>query len=144
MNQPIPHHRPGVEFTPEGVRFSVVSQHAEEMFLCLFDKGGNRETHRHAMSRAPGSMFTILLKGIKPGQRYGYRAGGPWQPEHGHRFDPAKLLVDPHATLIDRPFRFHHDLVKRGTDTHKIAPKAVVERYPEATAARFSRSNPAG
>ncbi len=144
MNQHLPHYKPGVSFGPEGVRFSVVSQHAEAIFLCLFDKGGNREIHRHAMSRAPGSIFTVVLKGIKPGQRYGYRADGPWQPEHGHRFDPAKVLVDPHATLIDRPFRFHHDLVKRGTDTHKIAPKAVVERYPEQTNRKIQPLKPGG
>jgi glycogen debranching enzyme len=144
MNQPLPHHRPGVQFGSEGVRFSVVSQHAEAMFLCLFDKGGNRETHRHAMSRAPGSMFTIVLKGIKPGQRYGYRADGPWLPEQGHRFDLAKLLVDPHATLIDRPLRFHHDLVKRGTDTHKIAPKAIIERYPAHDSRKVHPFKPGG
>jgi glycogen debranching enzyme len=137
MNQHLPHYKPGVQFGPDGVRFSVVSQHATELFLCLFDKGGNRETARHEMSRAPGSVFTVLLKGIKPGQRYGFRADGPWLPDEGHRFDAAKLLVDPHATLIDRPFRFHHDLVKRGADTHKIAPKAILERYSAAPARKI-------
>ena len=91
-----------------------------------------------------GQHFHCFLKGIKPGQRYGYRADGPWQPEHGHRFDAAKLLVDPHATLIDRPFRFHHDLVKRGTDTHKIVPKAIVERYPDAGSRKIQPLKPGG
>jgi glycogen debranching enzyme len=144
MNQPLPHHRPGVEFGPDGVRFSVVSQHATDMFLCLFDKGGNREIARHAMSRAPGSMFTVELKGVKQGQRYGYRADGPWLPEEGHRFDVSKLLVDPHATLLDRPIRFHHDLVKRKTDTHKIVPKAVLERYPESGSRKVQPVKPGG
>jgi glycogen debranching enzyme len=144
MNQPLPHHRPGVQFGPDGVRFSAVSQHATEIFLCLFDKGGNRETHRHAMSRAPGSIFTVVLKGIKEGQRYGYRADGPWLPEEGHRFDLAKLLVDPHATLLDRPFRFHADLVKRKIDTHKIVPKAIVERYAEAIVRKVHPLKPGG
>ncbi len=127
MTQHIPHYKPGVAFGPGGVRFSVVSQHATGMTLCLFDKGGNRETAQHEMVRAPGSMFTIELKGIKPGQHYGYRAEGPWLPEEGHRFDPTKLLVDPYATRLDRPYAYHPHLTKRGIDTHKLAPKAILE-----------------
>lgn len=127
MTQHIPHHKPGVSTGPGGVRFSVVSQHATGITLCMFDKGGNRETARHPMNRAPGSMFTVELRGIKPGQHYGYRAEGPWLPQEGHRFDPSKLLVDPYATRLDRPYAYHPHLTKRGMDTHKLAPKAIFE-----------------
>jgi glycogen debranching enzyme len=129
MTQHLQHHKPGVSFGPGGVRFTVVSQHATGMTLCLFDKGGNRETARHEMSRAPGSVFTLELKNIKPGQHYGYRVEGPWEPEQGHRFDPTKVLVDPYATLIDRPYAYHPHLTKRGIDTHKLAPKAILEQF---------------
>lgn len=124
-----PHQKPGVFVSAESVRFAVVSQHASEMVLCLFDKSGNKEIARLSMPRAPGSVFSVDVPGIKPGQRYGYRADGPWLPEEGHLFDPAKLLVDPFATRLDRPFHFHRDLVKRNTDTVKLVPKGIVEKY---------------
>jgi glycogen debranching enzyme len=127
MTARMAYNKPGVFFGPDGVRFTVVSQHATQMTLCLFDKGGNREISRHAMNRAPGSVFTYVAS-VKPGQRYGYRADGPWLPQEGHRFDSTKLLVDPHATRLDRQFKYHADLSRRGADTHKIVPKGIVEK----------------
>ena len=57
------------------------------------------------MRRARGGIFTATVPG-GPGTRYGLRADGPFAPEQGHRFDPSKLLVDPYATRLDRPFAY--------------------------------------
>jgi glycogen debranching enzyme len=121
------HYPAGPHFERDGVRFTIVSHHATDMWLCLFDETGTIEIERHEMQRAPGGRFTIHLKSAKAGMRYGYRADGPWEPQQGHRFDLSKVLVDPHATLLDRPFAFYPDLGAKGVDTLPLAPKAILE-----------------
>jgi glycogen debranching enzyme len=117
----------GTIFDAMGVRFSVVSHHADTVWLCMFDGTGDKQTARHEMQRAPSGRFTIHLDNIKPGQRYGYRADGPWEPHLGHRFDISKLLVDPHATLLDRPFEYRTELGAKAVDTAAFMPKAILE-----------------
>src|SRR5690606_1411946 len=63
------------------------------------------------------------------GARYGLRADGPWRPELGHRFDASKLLVDPYAIRLDRPFAYDPRLAEFGEDTQSIVPKAVLEAH---------------
>jgi glycogen operon protein len=75
---------------------------AQAVWLCLFAGAG--ET-RHAMAR-DGDDWTLTLPGDHAGVRYGYRAAGEWAPERGLWFDPAKLLVDPHAVELDRRFAY--------------------------------------
>ena len=109
--------------------FSVFSSTADRIWLCLFD--GERETDRIPLTPGPGHTFTAPA--IPPGTRYGLRADGPWNPAHGLWFDPNKLLVDPHATRLDRPFAFNPRLADpRGesTDTAHLMPKAIVEDLP--------------
>jgi glycogen operon protein len=120
------HIHPGIHIDAEGVRFSVVSHHADVLWLCLFDEAGNREIKRIEMSRAPGGQFSVHVHGLKPGQKYGYRADGPWEPHLGHRFDISKLLVDPYAPQIDRPFQWHPDLAAKGVDTRAFVPKSIL------------------
>ncbi len=122
------HFTPGIHHDATGVRFSVVSHHATALWLCLFDESGNKETKRFEMERVPGGQFSIHVKGLKPGQKYGYRADGAWEPWAGHRFDISKLLVDPYAPQIDRPFQWHPDLAAKGVDTRAFAPKSVLQQ----------------
>ncbi len=86
--------------TPDagGVNFAVFSQHAVRMELCVFDRSGH-ET-RFDLPERTGDIWHGHLEGAKPGLRYGYRAHGPWAPEEGHRFNPAKLLLDPYARAL--------------------------------------------
>ncbi len=84
-----------------GVNFSLFSEHAERVDLCLFDHAGNEE--RIPVQERTAFNWHCYLPGIGPGQRYGYRVHGPWQPEHGKRFNPAKLLIDPYARAIEGP-----------------------------------------
>ncbi|SFF95683.1 glycogen operon protein [Novosphingobium sp. CF614] len=106
----------------ETTRFAVRSPHADMVWLCLFADGG--ET-RHPMARS-GPDWTIELPGDLSGARYGYRAAGEWAPARGHWFDPAKLLVDPYATELDRRFVQDPRLAALGKDTAPIVPRAIV------------------
>ena len=84
--------------------FTVWSGTATHLWLCLFD--GERETDRIPLARARDGIFSATVPGLAPGTRYGLRADGPWDPARGLWFDPAKLLVDPYATRLDRPFAY--------------------------------------
>lgn len=110
----------------DGVGFAVFSRHGERIDLCLFDEAGEAEIARLPLPCRSGDIHHGLLPGAKPGLRYALRAQGPWQPEQGHRFDASKLLVDPYATRIDRPFRWDPKLAQRGVDTAALVPRCVV------------------
>jgi isoamylase len=94
----------GATWDGEGTNFSLFSENAERVFVCLFDDA-DVET-RHELTERTAFIWHGYLPGVGPGQRYGYRVHGPWVPEWGHRFNPAKLLVDPYARAIDGPVRF--------------------------------------
>ncbi len=94
----------GATWDGEGTNFSLFSENAERVFLCLFDND-DVET-RYELTERTAFIWHGYLPGVGPGQRYGYRVHGPWVPEWGHRFNPAKLLVDPYARAIDGPVRF--------------------------------------
>ncbi len=97
----------GVAIDRDGVNVAVFSAHAEAIDLCLFDAAGERETARIRLLERTGDVFHGRVAGVVSGTRYGLRADGPYDPGAGHRFNPAKLLVDPYSLLIDRPFRLH-------------------------------------
>ena len=90
---------PGASWDGEGTNFSLFSEHADGVELCLFDDDG-AET-RLALSQSTAFHWHGYLPGIGPGQRYGYRVHGRWAPQDGHRFNPDKLLIDPYALAID-------------------------------------------
>jgi glycogen operon protein len=112
-------------------RFRVRSPRAQAVWLCLFDQDG-QET-RHAMMRdEDGQHWLVELPEDLTGQHYGYRASGEWNPENGLWFDEAKLLVDPHATQLDRRFKADKALTEYGADTAHLVPRAIVMREYEA------------
>ena len=119
--------RLGASVSADGVAFAVFSRHGERVDLCLFDEEGDAETARLTLPCRSGDIHHGFLPGAKEGQRYGLRATGPWQPEQGHRFDATKLLIDPYAALIDRPFRWDARLAQRGVDTGDLVPRCIVE-----------------
>ena len=87
------------------------------------------------MARIPleqrlGDVHFGFVPGMREGAHYGLRAHGPWAPEHGHRFDPAKLLLDPRATRITAPFTHHPDLMRRGVESSALVPKAIAGHAP--------------
>ena len=121
--------------TPDGggVNFAVFSDHATRMELCVFDRGG-RET-RFDLPERDGGVWHGYLEGAGPGLRYGYRAHGPWAPREGHRFNPAKLLLDPYARAITghpvwAPELMSHagtdDTARDGRDSAAVMCKGIV------------------
>ena len=91
----------GPRWDGEGTNFSLFSEHADKVELCLFDEQ-ERET-RYELRERTAFNWHGYLPGVGPGQRYGYRVHGPWAPEQGHRFNPHKLLIDPYAKAIEGP-----------------------------------------
>lgn len=121
----------------DGISFAVFSRNGEAVHLCLFDETGERETARLPLPCRTGDIHHGLLPEARESLRYGLRVEGPWQPQQGHRFDATKLLIDPYATLIDRPFRWHPKMAQRGIDTTDLVPRCVVsEALPPLAAGR--------
>lgn len=87
---------PGATWDGEGVNFALFSEHAEKVELCLFDASGE-ETSRIALTERTDGVWHRYLLGARPGQLYGYRVHGPYEPANGHRFNPNKLLLDPYT-----------------------------------------------
>ena len=87
----------GASWDGEGVNFALFSEHAERVELCLFDPKGRREVERIEMRWQTDQVFHSYLPEARPGTLYGYRVHGPYKPEHGHRFNPNKLVLDPYA-----------------------------------------------
>ena len=89
----------------QGTNFSLFSENAERVQLCLFDDEGN-ET-RIDVTEHTVFNWHCYLPGVGPGQRYAYRVHGPYDPEQGQRFNPTKLLIDPYAKAIDGEVDYH-------------------------------------
>ncbi|MDQ6697194.1 MAG: glycogen debranching protein GlgX, partial [Actinomycetota bacterium] len=114
----------GATWDGEGVNFSLFSEHAEHVELCLFDEE-DRES-RVSVSERTAYNWHCYVPGVRPGQRYGYRVHGPYEPEQGHRFNPDKLLIDPYAKAIDGPVDWEAanalPYVPDGSDTADLTP----------------------
>ena len=89
----------GASFDGDGVNFAVFSENAEALDLCLFDENGT-ETARLPLPERDGDIWYGRVPGLTPGQHYGFRAHGAFAPKDGHRFNPAKLLLDPYARRL--------------------------------------------
>ncbi len=129
----------GVTLEDGGANAAVISRHAERILFCLFD--GETEIARVPLTERLGDVHYGFVPGVSAGTNYGLRAEGPWQPEIGRRFDPAKLLLDPYATRINRPFAHHRDLMVRGAESAHLVPKAITEDVP-ATAEPLAPHRP--
>lgn len=121
----------GASFMGDGVNFAIFSAHADRVTLCLFDPQG-RETHRLPLPERSGDIWHGRVPGLVPGQHYGFRVDGPFDPARGHRFNAAKLLLDPYAKrLTGHPV--WNDALNGGLDTPdprdsaRYMPKSVVE-----------------
>src|SRR5271165_3953714 len=90
----------GAHWDGRGTNFAVFAQHAEEVQLCLFDASGRKELRRVVLPACTDGVWHGYLPDVAEGQVYGYRVRGPYHPEHGHRFNPNKLLLDPYARRL--------------------------------------------
>ncbi len=99
----------GANWDGNGVNFSLFSESSESAELCLFDQSGDTEQRIRIRERTNGAWH-IYVPQVGPGQLYGYRVHGPYDPENGLRFNPNKLLLDPYAKAIGRPLTWADEL----------------------------------
>ncbi|HVW91230.1 MAG TPA: glycogen debranching protein GlgX [Devosia sp.] len=130
----------GATVTAEGVNFAVYSETASALYVSLYDEL-DKEIGRFELDGHEENVHFGLIAGIGPGIKYGFRADGPYDPGKGFHFDPNKLLVDPYARRIDRPFvRSPRLRLPRedAVDTAPLVPKAIVmgARNPQASPRR--------
>lgn len=128
----------GASWDGEGTNFAIFSEHATAVWLCLFGGGCGNEIQRIELRTRTGYVWHCYLPGIGPGQRYGYRLDGPYQPQLGQRFNRAKLLIDPYARSLTgqvewsapvygyRPGKEGDDAVADPRDDAEGVPKSVV------------------
>ncbi len=91
----------GATWDGEGVNFSIFSEHAEAVELCFFDEPeADEESDRIELPERTDLIWHGYLPDVRPGQLYGYRVHGPYEPEKGQRFNPHKLIIDPYAKAI--------------------------------------------
>lgn len=110
----VQHGRPyplGARWDGNGTNFAVFSEHAEGVELCVFDEGGKQEVGRHEMIRRTGSVWSTYVEGVGPGTPYGFRIDGRYEPDRGHRFNGAKLLLDPYARALVGEVDWSHPLL---------------------------------
>jgi len=130
--------RLGASWDGRGTNFALFSANAQKVELCLFDSQGRRELERIELPERSEDVWHGYLNDVSPGQLYGYRVHGPYEPEHGHRFNANKLLLDPYAkrtagrlVLSDAHFAYRagsprEDLSFDRRDNARGMPKAVV------------------
>jgi isoamylase len=122
----------GATWDGEGVNFSLFSENAERVELCLFDHEGD-ELDRIEVEERTAFNWHCYLPGVGPGQHYGYRVHGPFRPEEGMRFNPAKVLIDPYAKSIDGPVRWNEGnvlpYVPDGTGDADLEPDDEDDAY---------------
>ncbi|OBI40437.1 glycogen debranching enzyme GlgX [Mycobacterium kyorinense] len=123
----------GATYDGSGTNFAVFSEVAEKVELCLFD--GDGVESRVALLEVDGFVWHGFLPEVEPGQHYGYRVYGPYDPAAGHRCNPNKLLIDPYAKAIDGNFEWDQSLFsynfgdpdsRNDDDSAPHMPKAVV------------------
>lgn len=126
----------GAAWNGKGTNFALFSEHATGVELCLFDRD-DRET-RIAFTEVSNFVWHGYLPGVGPGQRYGFRVYGPYDPENGFRFNPNKLLIDPYGKAIDGDvlpgaaisgYEWQdpaEDLSFSDSDSARLVPKSVV------------------
>ncbi|MEU5879415.1 glycogen debranching protein GlgX [Spirillospora sp. NPDC047279] len=98
----------GATWNGTGTNFALFSEVARRVELCLFDVEGREE--RIEMPEVDGYLWHGFLPGVGPGQRYGYRVYGPYEPREGHRCNPGKLLLDPYGKAVEGDVRWHESL----------------------------------
>jgi len=129
--------RRGANWDGQGVNFALFSANATKVELCLFSEDGETELERIVLPEHTNEIWHGYLQGIGPGQRYGYRVHGPYEPEEGYRFNPNKLLLDPYAhahigEVIWDPAIFGYimesmdDLTFDERDSAPFVPKCIV------------------
>ncbi len=126
----------GAVYDGSGTNFSLFSEIAERVDLCLFDEDGNEEAI--TLPETTGNCWHGYFPTVEPGQKYGFRVHGPWDPANGHRCNPSKLLLDPYAKAIHGELRWDEAVfpysfdkgpeIPTDTDSAPFMPRCVVHQ----------------
>jgi isoamylase len=128
----------GATWDGEGVNFALFADNATGVELCLFNDKDDATGDRIVLKERTHQIWHVYLPNAKPGQLYGYRVSGPFEPQNGHRFNPNKLLMDPYAKAIGGRIDWHdavfayeigseeEDLSYSELDSAPFVPKSVV------------------
>jgi isoamylase len=129
----------GANWDGKGVNFALFAENATAVDLCLFNSSNNKpETKKIRLKERTHHVWHAYVPKLKPGQLYGYRVYGPYEPENGYRFNPNKLLLDPYARAISGTVEWHNslfgyvvghpdaDLSYSEEDSAPFVPKSVV------------------
>jgi isoamylase len=129
----------GATWDGNGVNFALFSENAESVELCLFNAPQDQKEYtRIKIEEVTHHVWHVYVDGLKPGQLYGYRVHGPYEPEKGHRFNKNKLLIDPYAKALAGTIKWdnalfpynigdeHGDLSFNESDSTPFIPKSVV------------------
>jgi len=137
----------GATITRDSIRFAAWSSSARRLWVSIFDDTGSREIDRLELQPEGEGVHVLFVTGLAAGTRYGLRADGDYAPERGLWFDPDKLLTDPYAVEIDRPYAHHWRLAARrneGADTASLMPKTVARALPKPLPAKPPLFRPGG
>ena len=127
----------GATYDGRGVNFALFSENAHGVNLCFFDNSG-KETHYLKLTERTHNHWHVYIPGIKPGQLYGYRIDGPYEPQNGYRFNNSKVLIDPYAKAINGIIKWDdalyaytlgamdEDLAFSSSDGAPFIPKGIV------------------
>ncbi|MBN1378064.1 MAG: glycogen debranching protein GlgX [Gammaproteobacteria bacterium] len=128
-------HRQGAIWDGRGVRFSLFSEHAEQVELCLFGINGDQTEKRISVQRLEENLWSVYVQDVGPGEHYGYRVHGPWLPLQGHRYNANKLLLDPCARSVVGdvkwrpevyPYQYGDNTAIEQTDNAAWVPRSCV------------------
>ncbi len=138
LKEGLPYPR-GANYDGKGTNFALFSDHATSVTVCLFDSEGKTETERVQLKECTNGIWHGYLEEVKPGQRYGYRVDGPWDPMLGQRFNANKLLLDPYARKLHGAIQWDDslygytlstdedaDLIMDDRDSAGFMPKGIV------------------
>lgn len=126
----------GATWDGKGVNFAIFAANASSVELCLFPDSSSDQEIRIPLQERSRYIWHIYVHELSPGQCYGYRIDGPYEPLQGHRYNANKVLIDPYAKAISGPVEWHDalfgyelgtdDLTMSRSDNAKFIPKAVV------------------
>ena len=125
----------GATYDGAGTNFALFSEVAEAVDLCLIHDDGTETRIR--FEESDGYVWHAYLPSVIPGQKYGYRVHGPWDPENGHRCDPSKLLVDPYGKAFEGEFDGDRSLFSYSLDVPAAAPESESESEADVDAKPF-------
>src|ERR1051325_5966822 len=124
----------GATWDGAGCNFALFSEHAPKVELCLFDSPeATQEAERIALPEQTDQVWHGYLPDVLPGQLYGFRVHGPYEPANGLRFNPNKIVLDPYAKLIGRDLRWADELF-----AYKLGDPAADLSFDDRDSAPFA------